>query len=223
MPNSKSPLKKFLSVITRVSADYRVQNLFEQFIKIQIRLISKYFQVMSLVRFPTLSITPIARNPKVRQFLHRRSSPSIRVRNSPRKFLIFPIERRMTSQIKDPATKTTEVIVPCSEATKEAISRVPCSSTTTSRASLPQQRASITEPSVATPVQSSSTWNRKSIKQKRNSIKTRRTTSINSLSFLTPRGQLLHIETINMMTKYQLVFLKLENALTKISNHFRTK
>ena len=29
---------------------------------------------------------------------------------------------------------------------------------------------------------------------------------------------MMHVETVSMMTKYQLVFIKLETSLTKISN-----
>ena len=34
---------------------------------------------------------------------------------------------------------------------------------------------------------------------------------------------MLHIETLNMMTKYQLVFLKLETALTKMTTNIEER
>jgi len=37
------------------------------------------------------------------------------------------------------------------------------------------------------------------------------------------KGQLLHIETISMMTKYQLVFIKMESALIKVAHIIKNK
>jgi len=37
------------------------------------------------------------------------------------------------------------------------------------------------------------------------------------------KAQILHIETISMMTKYQLVFIKMESALLKVAHIIRNK